>query len=233
MKTILLTRPEQNGSASIARLKALGHVAINCPMTITDPLDFNTNTNEVNLIITSQNGAEYGLKEIANKRIHIFAVGEQTAEKAKTLGFNNITVGDSNGEALAHTIAAHYQNSTDKLPYVHLSGSELAFDIIAHLKNAGIQSERRVTYKTVPIKRLDQHVMALLENHEIDTVLFYSVQGATIFEKMMHRYNQIDLLNHMTAVSLSKRIDDQLNADWKIRKIADAPNEDSLFATLR
>lgn len=233
MKTVLLTRPEQNALSSIERLHQLGYKALNCPLIKTERVLFDTNIQTVNIIVTSQNGVEYGLRYLSSLDKHVFAVGAQTARKAKELGFKKITIGKGNGADLAQDIIKQYKHSDISGTFTHLTGSEIAFDIAHELNNAGIEAKRRVTYKTSAMNMLPETVLSAIKNGEINHILFYSAQTATIFEQMMHKTRHIDALQNITAMSLSKRIDYHLKGPWQKKRIATKPSEDYLFEMLK
>ncbi len=232
MKTVLLTRPEQNAEQSIARLFDLGYKALNCSVFKTISIPF-TAPDISNLIVTSQNGVEHGLRSIKNNNQHIFAVGEKTASKARALGFQKITTSNGNGESLVETIINQDNKQTSNNRYCHLAGTEIAFDISTALNKAGIIAEKITVYKTVAIDNFKENITTSIKSREIDAALFYSAQGATIFEDIMRKNQQTDALQHITAISLSNRIDSYLKEVWLNKKIAKEPNENSLFDALK
>jgi uroporphyrinogen-III synthase len=232
MKTVLLTRPKQNAEQSIARLSDLGYKALNCSVFKTIGIPF-TAPDVSNLIVTSQNGVEHGLRFIKNTNQHIFAVGEKTATRARALGFHKITTSNGNGKSLVETIINQDNKQAPNNQYCHLAGTELAFDVSTTLNKADILAEKITVYRTVAVNNFQENITASIKKREIDAALFYSAQGATIFEDIMRKNQQTDALRHITAISLSNRIDSHLKEVWLNKKIAKEPNENSLFDALK
>lgn len=236
MKTVLLTRPTQNGGASIARLEGLGYSALNCPVMKTTAAAFDHHITATNLIITSQNGVKHGLKHIKDLSKHVFAVGSKTEAAVKAAGFHKVTTGLGTAEDLYQS-TLKYHRSLDasqqaKNSFCHLAGADIAFDITKELTAFGIKAETRTVYKAVVEDNLAEKLQDLIKNNEIDTVLFYSAQTATIFEQTVREIHMEEALKKIKAISLSKRIDQELQSVWAMKKIAQQPNEDSLFKAL-
>ena len=236
MKTILLTRSQQNAGPSITRLNGLGYRTLSCPIMKITEATFDHHTTATNIIVTSQNGVEYGLKYINDRSKHVFAVGSKTETAARAIGFHNITTGPGTAEELYQLIldqhkSANFEQQAEN-SFCHLAGTEIAFDIVQKLTSKAIKSEIRTVYKAVEEDNIAEKLEDLIKNNEISTVLFYSAQAATIFEQIIHRAQIKKALRNITAISLSKRIDQRLQYTWAMKKIAREPNEDSLFKML-
>ncbi|UTW55302.1 uroporphyrinogen-III synthase [Kordiimonas sp. SCSIO 12610] len=233
MTSVLLTRPEHLAQTSITKLEKLGYKALNCPLVEIVPVRIKAPISAQNIIVTSQNGVDHGLIHIKNYELPIFAVGEKTAERAKELGFKNIFTGKGNGEDLANQIIEVTKKSSRPGSFVHLCGSEIAFDISQALNQAKLEASIVNVYKTIAHSNFPSAIENALKNNEIETVLFYSVQTATIFEKIINGLGYKKLLEKMTAISLSTRINSYLEGAWHTRKIAATPKESSLFEMLK
>jgi len=231
MKTILITRPTTEARPSGDKLEMMGHRAVYAPMLNIGPISFEIPDDKRSLIVTSKNGARFGLANIGEKGRAIFAVGEQTAAIARDMGFTNITVGPGTARKLVPILLEC--GDTYKRDYAHLCGNEIAYNISDVLKHEGIDSVNTVTYQTTPNRSFSPAVAEALSSGEIDTVLFYSPRTATIFEEAISESGQFDWLPKLDALCLSPRVADQLMGPWHSIKSAVLPTEKALFGLLK
>ncbi len=230
MKTILITRPTEEASETGAKLEALGHRVMYAPMLQVSPVSFEIPDETRTLVITSKNGARYGLSNIGKKDRPVFAVAEQTAAVARELGFTNITVGPGTARQLVPMLLEC--GDQQKRDYSHLCGSELSYNIASVLRDAGLDAENKVTYQTVPNRSFSPAVQEAVDMNEIDAVLFYSPRTATIFEEAISECGLHNWLPKLEAYCLSERVADNLLGPWKKITKSILPNEKSLFGLI-
>lgn len=230
MKTVLVTRPMEEATPTAERLEALGHRVILAPMIRIDPVSFEIPSEDRSLIVTSKNGARLGLANIGNKERPVFAVGEETANEARKLGFTNVTAGPGTARKLVPILLEC--GVTDKRKYTHLAGSVVSYNIADVLQQEGIDADSRITYQSNPQRSFSAGVQEALEEGEIDVALFYSPRTATTFEEATAEYGRSDWLNNMDALALSTRVADNLIGPWRSVNYAIIPTEKALFNML-
>lgn len=231
MSNFLITRPIAEAEKTGAKLERMGYRAIYAPMLRVEPISFEIPEDERTLIVTSLNGARYGLANIGNKSRPIFAVAEKTAAEARALGFNNITVGPGTARQLVPLLLEC--GLTQKRAYTHLCGSVISYNIASVLRDAGLDAENTVTYQTLPNRVFSPSVEEEIEMGEIENVLFYSPRTATIFEEAISENNKHDWLPKLNAYCLSNRIADELLGPWKSISAAVLPTEKALLSLLK
>ncbi len=231
MSSFLVTRPIAEAEKTGAKLERLGFRATYAPMLRVEPVSFEIPEETRSLIVTSRNGARFGLANIGNKSRPIFAVGEQTAAEARALGFNNITVGPGTARKLVPLLLEC--GVSQKREYAHLCGSVVSYNIASVLRDAGIDAESTVTYQTLPNRVFSPSVQEEIEMGEIENVLFYSPRTATIFEEAISENNKHDWLPKLNAYCLSNRIADNLLGPWKTISAAVLPTEKALLSLLK
>jgi len=231
MKTFLVTRPTTESKPTGNKLEMLGHRAIYAPMLKIDPVSFEIPDETRSLILTSKNGARFGLANIGEKGRPIFAVGEQTAAVARDMGFTNITVGPGTARKLVPLLLECGVNQ--KRDYAHLCGNEIAYNICDVLKDEGIDAVNTVTYQTIPNRSFSPAVEEAMELGEIDAVLFYSPRTATIFEEAISETGHHDWLPNLDAYCLSPRVSDALLGPWRKVQYAILPTEKALFGLFK
>ncbi len=232
MKKILVTRPEGEAEATGAKLEAQGHSVVYASMMAINPVSFEIPDETRTIIVTSKNGARYGLANITNKDRLIFAVAEQTAQVVRDLGFTNVTVGPGTAKDLVPLIL-DASGGEYKRAFTHLGGNALAYDIPAVLKEAGLDAINTVTYQTQPRRSFSMPVREAMDNGEIDSVLFYSPRTATIFEEAIAENGLANWLEKLDAYCLSSQVGNCLLGQWRSINNAVLPNEQSLFSLLK
>lgn len=230
MKTILVTRPETEAAETGHKLEALGYHVLYAPMIKIAPVSFEIPDDTRTLVITSKNGARYGLANIGNKNRPIFAVGEQTADVARSLGFTNIIVGPGTARQLVPLLLQ--SGDQTKRDYSHLCGSEIAYNIASVLRDAGFDAENIVTYQSLPNRSFPPAVQEAMEAGQINAVLFYSPRTATIFEEAISECGFHDWLPKLDAYCLSERVANELFGPWKSINRSVMPQEKALLSLL-
>jgi len=231
MKTFLITRPNTESKATANKLEMMGHRAVFAPMLNIDPISFEIPDETRSLIITSKNGARFGLANIGEKSRPIFAVGEQTAAVVRDMGFTNITVGPGTARKLVPLLLEC--GITQKRDYAHLCGNDVAYNICSVLKEEGIDATQVVTYQTTPNRSFSPAIEEAMDMGEIDAVLFYSPRTATIFEEAISETGHHDWLSKLDAYCLSPRVSDELIGPWRSVQYAILPTEKALFGLFK
>ena len=228
MSTILLTRPLDEASVTAEKLEAMGHTVVIAPMVQIDPVSFEIPGDDRSLIVTSKNGARYGLANIANKGRPVYAVGDQTAEEARKLGFTNVVTGPGTARQMVPILLEC--GLSEKRKYVHLCGTNISYNIADVLRGEGLDAKTTVTYQARPLRSFSAGVQEAMEEGEIDTALFYSPRTATIFEEATAEYGRSDWLSKMNALCLSTRVAENLIGPWRTVNYAIIPTEKALLS---
>jgi len=231
MRTLLITRPIAEAESTGQQLEAMGHRVVYAPMLKVEPISFEIPDEKRSLIITSKNGARFGLANIGDKGRAIFAVGEQTAQVARDIGFTNITVGPGTARQLVPLLLEC--GITYKRPYAHICGNELSYNIADVLCAEGIDAVNTQTYQTTAVNSFSPSVEEAMESEEIDGVLFYSPRTATIFEEAISETGHHAWLPKLDAYCLSTRVRQQLIGPWRSKNYALMPTEKSLLGAFR
>lgn len=230
MSTILITRPIDEATFTAERLEAMGHRVVMAPVIRVEAVSFELPESNRSIIVTSKNGARIGLTSVGDKERPIFAVGDQTADAVRELGFTNVTVGSGTARQLVPLLLEC--GLSEKRKYTHLCGSTLSYNISDVLKNEGLDAENTITYQTAPVGGLSAGVQEALDAEEIDVGLFYSPRTATIFEELVADYGRSDWLRSLDALCLSTRVAQNLLGPWRNKEYAVIPTEKAMFSML-
>lgn len=230
LANLIVTRPQEQAAPTMRQLEVMGHTPMNAPMSSVEPLNFPDPPEKTALIVTSRNGALYGLKAIDDKTRAVYAVGEKTAEVARYMGFENVHVGQGTAQSMLPALYEYFQETLTG--FSHLCGEELAFDIAAGLQREGVNASSHVVYRMVPTIWIEEDIVSALDEGAIDGVLFYSAKAAENFETLMAQASRFQILETLTAYTLSPRVARALTGQWKEIKRAAVPREEALFALL-
>ena len=130
------------------------------------------------VIITSANAPEAIADNPAAAVLHklkLFAVGDRSAEAARTAGFSDVESADGDARDLVNLIVERHVGVSS--PLLYLAGEDRAADVVAELAAHGIKAEMRVVYRAATAPFPDELIEAL-SAHEIDAVLHYSRRSA-------------------------------------------------------
>ena len=226
---VIVTRAEPGAADTVARLKAAGYDAIPSPaLTLENLPDAALEMEGVHhLIFTSANGARYFLARRAVGALTVWCVGEATAAAVRQGGGADVREGDGNAADLAAMILAAPEAQTGAL--LHIANEAAAGDLVATLKNAGLDARFAALYRTVPVKRLTQEAARALDTAPRVVVLVHSAKGAAAFRDAAREHD----LSRVVFVAISPAASQPL-AGCGARAVVNAahPNETALMDAL-
>ena len=158
----------------------------------------------------------------------IITVGEETAKLAFARGFSNVHVAQGN----AYSIEQLIKNTTTlrHKKFCYLSGNIIASNITVHLQQAGISSERRIVYHSLPVQRFSQRLTKKLFDRDFNLILFFSVETAKTFTQNLQRVHLFKSLEESDAFCLSPRIADSVKSlQLPVKNIYSASQPHSKF----
>ena len=213
--TILILRPQDRAKCLETLLTSNGYNVIIEPVIKVIPykyipIDFKK---VEAIMLTSVNSVKI-LNEHIDKNIIInikaYCVGEITKKWAEISGFNCIKTNAYSGKTLEKAILKEAMHFKKKI--IFYGGESIAHNAIPAFKKAGINYERIILYKTVPIKKLSNNCKHHILNNKVSHILFYSPNIAKAFLTLTKNFN----FSNMTAVCLGKNIVNILEKhNWK------------------
>jgi uroporphyrinogen-III synthase len=117
---VLVLRPEPGATATVQRARELGLDAIAMPLFEVEPLEWDPPGPDGfdGLLLTSANAVRHGGEGLRRfLSLPVYAVGEATADAARTAGFNVSTTGQADVERLLQSVGPG-------LKLLHLCGEE-------------------------------------------------------------------------------------------------------------
>ncbi|MGV0909199.1 uroporphyrinogen-III synthase [Martelella sp. FOR1707] len=183
---VLVTRPQNKAEKTGALLSAMGHQPVSMPLFKTvhhvdEAREAIARESWAALAVTSTE-ALHGIeaKRDAREMIDrpVFAVGTETAGRARDAGFTRVFTGQGNGERLAEAIAAE-PSLFVRAPLLYLAGSPRAPLLERRLEALHVPFETVTIYAMEPLNYDAKEVDALVG--AADAILFYSHMTAARF----------------------------------------------------
>lgn len=228
---VLVTRPEPAASDTATALSKLGLHPVIAPLlspqwlSPTLPIDVTYDA----IALTSANAVR-GLHRIegasALHGLPAFAVGDHTAEAARTAGFTDIRSADGDFADLVALLSGSLVHGTVLYP----RGHHVSGDLAAALTDSGLGVTDIVVYAMDPIAELPVAVQDALTSGEIAGVLLYSRRTAQVFADLASAL-PASRKQALAMLCLSAQVAEPLGpAGFTDIHIADAPNQAAILA---
>lgn len=228
MRRVLLTRPLVDASPLAKVLEQKGIQSYVYPLFQLRFLPLLPLENPRAVIITSKNALRALEKHDTLKELPLYAIGDQTAQLAKDMGFLHVFNASGTSQDLIKLILNTARPSKGIL--WHLSGEIIHENIVDILKAHGLKAERRIVYYTEEVDILPLSLQTYLKNQEISHVIFFSPHTVALFVKVLKKYALEKSACQMCALCLSKNIFIKASTlEWKEKWISLKPTAKSLM----
>lgn len=230
---VLVTRPIDDAKKTAAKLEALGHEPILCPLLTIRPLDGPQILLQdiAGLLVTSANGIRAFAARSAVRDIPVYAVGAQSAAEARALGFSRVKHSDGDARALAQLVAASVDPGHGIL--LHAAGADRRGGLADRLRADGFRVREDVLYEAVAERSFAPAAWNALRERHVGAVLLFSPRSAKIFRDLIERNHLAAACQEMLAVCISAATADAFKSlQFRDIRIAAYPHEDALLALL-
>ena len=220
---VLITRPEEDAARTVAALAALGHEGIAMPLLEVRFHDGGAVALDrfQAVLATSANGVRALARATARRDVPLFAVGPQTAQEARDLGFGTIRNAQGDSHALAAAVAGWV--TPESGPLLHVKSAEADGTLATLLKRAGFAVKNAVLYDVAAVSKLP----ALPP--DLDAALFFSARSAAIFRALAAQAD----IDALVAICISRSAAEALAPlPFRAVRIAAEPNQDAMLDCL-
>ena len=185
---VLVTRPQPDDEATAAGLRARGFEVLQAPMLRFEPVTFSDDEDMRYgaVIVTSANALRGLAPHLAASRLlklPLFAVGENTAAAARSIGFENVISAKGDAIGLRDLVLASVKAKELKKssPLLYLAGADLARDLAGELGERGFTVVTQTTYRMSPVPSLPRETCEAFVANRVEAVLHYSRRSARAF----------------------------------------------------
>ncbi len=175
---VLVTRPEPAAERTAAALIARGHKVWKVPLMRIEPVAADLAGSWGGVVITSANAPAAIAQNAARGALltlPLIAVGERSAQAARSAGFGNVVSAGGDVRDLVRLLGERRIEA--KAPLLYLAGEDRAADLAAGLAAHGIAAATRVVYRAVTAPFPDE-LVAALEAGDVQAVLHFSRRSA-------------------------------------------------------
>ncbi len=228
---VLVTRPEPGAGQTAVRLIAMGLTPILAPALVIRPLALTRPPNRVAAILATSGNALSAF-DASWHATPFLAVGDATAERARTQGFSQVL--SAGGDAVALTALTRAWFGIDDGVLLLASGRGQGLELAAGLRGLGYRVVRRVTYAAEPATTLPADSISALRARTVDTALFFSPATARHCIRLLSAAGLAACAADMVAVAISARTAMALQTlSWRRIDVARNPDQDAMLALLR
>lgn len=204
---VLITRPQPDADELAARIASMGHTAFIEPLlniVFEQGPELDLRQTQA-LIFTSANGVRATAKRTHDRKILTIAVGPVTAAQARAEGFQNIEQSAGEGvDGLVAFIRTNHDPEMGRL--LHVTGSDVAGDLVGNLSQIGFNTETRKLYDALPIETLSQELRIELKMGMIAASLFFSPRTSALFSSLVQKAGLNNTCGIIAAITLSPNV---------------------------
>ena len=228
MKLALIIRPLRDALPLAKSLKSKGVEPYLCPLYHPRFLSVPPLKNPQALILTSKNAlrALEGREDM--KKIPLYAVGDETAQLARDMGFSKVISASGTSQELIQSVL---QMAHPKAGILwHLSGEIVKGNIVETLNGQGFEAKQHIVYHIEPVKEIPASLLFHLQNQRLTHVLFFSSHTTLLFVNHLKMNGLEKLVCQMKAICLSQAV--ALKAStltWKEIWVSPKPEVQSLI----
>ena len=185
---VLVTRPAPDNERTASALRARGFDVLLAPMLRFEPvaLPEDAGRDAAAVVVTSSNALRAAAPQLAGSpllRLPLFAVGEHTAEAARSAGFTQVISADGDAAALRDLIAGHVGTGLieARATLLYLAGADISRDLASELAERGFDVTTQTVYRMAQVTTLPREVCDAFAANAIEAVLHYSRRSAAAF----------------------------------------------------
>lgn len=221
IRTVLITRPEEEYADTASMVTALGYQPVACPMLKVETItaDFSDIQKFQALIFTSAGALPPFCAQCDVRDIAVYTVGDVTAERARQAGFTKVT--SAGADLAALEVLLRSENLSGEEPVLHVSG----VDIVRAIDVPNLTVERRVVYRAGILDHLPESAQMEIRSASPAFVLFYSARTAQAFAEAIKKDRLAHQLMSTKALCLSDSMVESLrDLPWRGIRVSSRPD---------
>ncbi|ARM90339.1 uroporphyrinogen-III synthase [Rhizobium sp. CIAT894] len=232
---VLVTRPAHSAEKTAQRLRDMGHEPLLLPLRrpVHDSAAAARALAASRGPIAVTSAEAVGVISTLGEQLRphlarpLFAVGETTAEAARSLGFRSVASSRGNGRDLAELVGAQIED------LLYLAGTPRAETFEAGLRELGVRFSVAECYRMQPVAPGPAEIEAIFAGGLPEAVLFYSRQTAEDFFNVTELRSALSEESGIRLLCLSEAVAQAVPAALKKNAaIAPMPDEISLLSLL-
>ncbi len=231
---VLVTRPQPEARRYGRTLEERGFQVFVEPLLIKQELDFSPPVMEgvQALIFTSAAAVNLFTARCGAPPCRVFTVGDNTAKKARALGFENVVSAHGESMALLELIFRECDPAGGRL--IHVRGRHTAGSLAVKLSENGFDVSELVVYEMKKTPDFSHQLITNFENRTINAVTFFSGRTAENFVALVQKNGLASRLEDIKALCIGKPVLECVQSlVWKETYIARTPDRQGMDELLR
>jgi len=227
---ILITRPKEDSLRFAEMLEARGHQPVCAALLSIRTFDGPELTLEgVSAILaTSANGVRALARRTKERTLPLFAVGPQTADAAKTAGFEKIEYSDGDAATLAEAMLDWIAPEEGVL--LHAASADNEGRLKTLLAEEGYRVDVQVLYEVVAHHKLPEPAREALSQNALDAAVVFSSNSALALVDCIEQAGLVEACRGLVAIVISKAAAEALRPlPFRAVLIADKPNQNAML----
>ena len=155
-------------------------------------------------------------------------MGRRTAQAARQAGFDHVTAGPSDGNALVPLMVANLNPNAGDILWP--SASIISFDIASRLADFGYSVRQIPVYAMVATKQISDELPARLAACSSAAVAAMSARSMDLFSQMLNTSQFAGYRKRITVIASSKVIAAAAGSGWADIIVAKAPRRSRVLA---
>ena len=164
----------------------------------------------------------------ALRSLPVYAVGRRTALAARQAGFDDVTTGLGDGNALVPLMVANLNPNAGDILWP--SASIISFDIASRLADFGYSIRQIPVYAMVATKHVSDDLPARLAACSSAAVVAMSARSMDLFSQMLNTSQFAGFRKRITVIASSKVIAAAAGSGWADIIVAKAPRRSRVLA---
>jgi len=196
------------------------------------PSDIEERLNAAQAVVVTSANSVVRLAELTRKRfVPLMAVGDGTAQVARSLGFVDVT--SAQGDATALLDLCRARLVTEHGAVLYLRGREVARDLAPALLAEGYEIDPIIVYATDPTPQFRPPVEQQLRQASIEAAILFSPRGAANFVSLVRQAGIDYTCAGMTLIAFSPAVAAATgDMVWRLQLVPEKPTIPALLATL-
>lgn len=230
--TVIVTRPEPDGSAFARLAESSGMTALLSPVAGIVLKDVRAEIAGAGaLAFSSANGLRSYLASKGSRRPVAYCVGERTAAAAREGGFATVRSAEGDVRSLEDLISSELQRD---VALVHVAGRDESGDLSGELRRRGFIARRVVAYAAEPEPGLASGAVEAMKGADpLLWVAHFSARSARLFEDLAARAGVAEMAAKAGAACLSPTVAGALGLKWRNIVVAERPDGAALIDAIR
>lgn len=174
---------------------------------------------------------------VKNKQIHkfkdanIFAIGKKVKQELINYGCKKIIATTVDSASLITILTT---KNFLKAKFIYLCSDVVNNDFFVKTKKHKISIEKKIIYKTLPVKKFTNKLIYLLKLNKITGIILYSKLSVDTLLSLLKKYRILPNAKTLHIYCISDRVASPLRKkNFNYVYVAKKPNQKSLIATIK